>query len=69
MGDILTGFMFFIPKYGLRSKENFCLYSTNLMWMPGQNMLFIVIFTVFFYMRGIFPKLYDLAKSHRKRRD
>ena len=40
MGKILAGFAFFTPKYGLRSKENFSLYSPNLMWMPGQNRVF-----------------------------
>lgn len=49
MGNILTGFTFFIPKYGLRSKENFSLSSPNLMWMPGQNhLVLIVIFAEFF---------------------
>lgn len=57
MGNILTGSLFFIPKYGLRSKENFCLYSTNLMWMPGQNHMFlIVIFAEFFMCEKHIPK-------------
>lgn len=43
--------LFFIPKYGLRRKENFCLSSANLMWMPGQNhMLLIVILQNFFFI-------------------
>lgn len=70
MGNILTGFTFLIPKHGLRSKENSSLSSASLMGMPGQNRMFLmVIFAEFFlYMRSVFPRLDDLAESHRIRR-
>lgn len=57
MGNILTGSPFFIPKYGLRSQENLSLYSANLMRMPGQNHMFlIVIFAEFFVRAKRIPK-------------
>ena len=39
-GNMLTGFTFFIPKYGPRGKDNVRLYSANRLWMPGHSCMF-----------------------------
>lgn len=56
-GSILPGSAGFIPKYGLRRKQRLSLYSPNLVWMPDQkHMLLIVIFAEFLIYEKHVPK-------------
>jgi len=56
-GNILPGSTGFIPKYGLRRKQHLSLYSLNLVWMPDQkHMLLIVIFAEFLIYKKHVPK-------------